>query len=47
MTLHTLLLIPEGQNISLQGIPSLMAVKRHPVFPQQPHSLTGPGNHYN
>ncbi|OWF51153.1 C2 domain-containing protein 3-like [Mizuhopecten yessoensis] len=43
MTLHTLLLIPEGHNISLQGIPSLSSIKRHPVFPPQPHTLSSEG----
>ncbi|XP_033742500.1 C2 domain-containing protein 3-like [Pecten maximus] len=43
ITLHTLLLIPEGHNISIQGIPSLSSIKRHPVLPPQPHSLVTAG----
>lgn len=43
VTLHTLLLVPEGRNISTQGIPSLVSMKRHPVFPPQPHTLSSPG----
>ncbi|XP_069129079.1 C2 domain-containing protein 3-like isoform X6 [Argopecten irradians] len=43
ITLHTLLLIPEGHNISIQGIPSLSSIKRHPILPPQPHSLATPG----
>ncbi|XP_060074176.1 C2 domain-containing protein 3-like [Ylistrum balloti] len=43
MTLHTLLLIPEGHNITIQGIPSLSSIKRHPVFPPQPHALSTTG----
>ncbi|KAK3584373.1 hypothetical protein CHS0354_001298 [Potamilus streckersoni] len=37
-TLHFLLLIPEGRNFTVQGIPSLLHAKRHPIFPAQPHS---------
>ncbi|KAL3878157.1 hypothetical protein ACJMK2_030527 [Sinanodonta woodiana] len=37
-TLHFLLLIPEGRNFTVQGIPSLLHAKRHPIFPSQPHS---------
>ncbi|XP_063416182.1 C2 domain-containing protein 3-like [Mytilus trossulus] len=43
VTLHTLLLVPEGRGISTQGIPSLVSMKRHPVFPVQPHALSPPG----
>ena len=43
MTLHTLLLIPDGRNISMQGVPSLMSVKRRPVFPHQPTAHAAPG----
>lgn len=43
MTLHALLMIPDGRGITMQGIPSLMAAKRHPIF-QQPAALTAPGN---
>lgn len=39
LTLHTLLLIPEGRNITLNGIPCLTTLKRHPVFPPKPHSM--------
>ncbi|XP_052719599.1 C2 domain-containing protein 3-like [Crassostrea angulata] len=39
LTLHTLLLIPEGRNITLNGIPCLTSLKRHPVFPPKPHSM--------
>ncbi|XP_053399357.1 C2 domain-containing protein 3-like [Mercenaria mercenaria] len=42
MTLHALLMVPDGRGITTQGIPSLMAAKRHPVF-QQPSALTAPG----
>ncbi|XP_078324570.1 C2 domain-containing protein 3-like isoform X2 [Crassostrea virginica] len=47
LTLHTLLLIPEGQNITLSGIPSLTSLKRHPVFPPKPQSLTSDANSRN
>ncbi|XP_071126216.1 C2 domain-containing protein 3-like [Mytilus edulis] len=43
VTLHTLLLVPEGRGISTQGIPSLVSMKRHPVFPVQPNALSAPG----
>ena len=42
MTLHALLMIPDGKGITTQGIPSLMSAKRHPVF-QPPSALTAPG----
>ncbi|WAQ99921.1 C2CD3-like protein [Mya arenaria] len=42
MTLHALLLIPDGRNITMQGVPSLAAAKRHPVF-QQPSTHSAPG----
>ncbi|KAK3100781.1 hypothetical protein FSP39_025242 [Pinctada imbricata] len=40
LTLHTLLLIPEGRNITYKGMPSLSALAKGHGAPSQPTSLT-------
>ena len=42
LTLHALLLITDGRNISMQGIPSLLAARKRPFF-SQPTAHTAPG----
>ena len=42
LTLHALLLITDGRNISMQGIPSLLAARKRPFF-SQPTAHTVPG----
>lgn len=40
MTLHALLMIPDGKNITIQGVPSVSAFKMHPVVPSS-HTISG------
>ncbi|XP_048237074.1 C2 domain-containing protein 3-like isoform X2 [Haliotis rufescens] len=43
LTLHMMLMVPNGQNLSLQGVPPLHLVNRRPMLLQQPPPTSGPG----
>ncbi|XP_067663139.1 C2 domain-containing protein 3-like [Haliotis asinina] len=43
LTLHMMLMVPNGQNLSLQGVPPLHLVNRRPMLMQQPPPTSGAG----